>query len=74
MMRLADQAKLARAEIVSEICRNQIVRSPANADVHLCGGGAYQGTAFSASSRDFDLNGEARTARTKQNSPIIPPA
>jgi len=29
---------------------------------------------FSASSRNFDLNGEARTARTKQNSPIIPPA
>ena len=25
-------------------------------------------------SRNFDLNGEARTARTKQNSPIIPPA
>jgi hypothetical protein len=31
-------------------------------------------TAFSASSRDFDLNGEARTARTKQSSPIILPA
>jgi hypothetical protein len=30
--------------------------------------------AFSASSRNFDLNGEVRTARTKQNSPIIPPA
>src|SRR6202171_1070490 len=30
--------------------------------------------AFSASSRNFDLNGEARTARTKQSSPIIPPA
>src|SRR5271154_765070 len=30
-------------------------------------------TAFSASSRNFDLNGEARTARTKQNNPIIPP-
>jgi hypothetical protein len=29
-------------------------------------------TAFSASSRNFDLNGEARTARAKQNSPIIP--
>ena len=29
-------------------------------------------TAFSASSRNLDLNGEARTARTKQNSPIIP--
>jgi hypothetical protein len=29
---------------------------------------------FSASSRTFDLNGEARTARTKQSSPIIPPA
>jgi hypothetical protein len=27
-----------------------------------------------ASSRNFDLNGEARTARTKQSSPIIPPA
>jgi hypothetical protein len=26
---------------------------------------------LSASSRNFDLNGEARTARTKQNSPII---
>jgi hypothetical protein len=31
-------------------------------------------TAFSASSRNFDLNGEARTARTKQSSPIISPA
>jgi len=31
-------------------------------------------TVFSASSRKFDLNGEAWTARTKQNSPIIPPA
>jgi hypothetical protein len=31
-------------------------------------------TAFSASSRNFDLNGETSTARTKQNSPIIPPA
>jgi len=31
-------------------------------------------TAFSASSRNFDLNGEASTVRTKQNSPIIPPA
>src|SRR6267378_739700 len=31
-------------------------------------------TAFSASSRNFDLNGEARTARAKQSSPIIPPA
>jgi hypothetical protein len=29
---------------------------------------------FSASSRNFDLNGEARTARAKQSSPIIPPA
>jgi hypothetical protein len=29
---------------------------------------------FSASSRNFDLDGEASTARTKQNSPIIPPA
>jgi hypothetical protein len=29
---------------------------------------------FSASSRNFDLNGEARMARTKQSSPIIPPA
>jgi hypothetical protein len=27
-----------------------------------------------ASSRYFNLNGEARTARTKQSSPIIPPA
>jgi hypothetical protein len=44
MMRLADQAKLARAEIASEICRNQIARSPATADVHLCCGGAYQVT------------------------------
>jgi hypothetical protein len=24
--------------------------------------------------RNFDLNGEAKTARTKQSSPIIPPA
>jgi hypothetical protein len=24
--------------------------------------------------RTFDLNGEARTAETKQNNPIIPPA
>jgi hypothetical protein len=31
-------------------------------------------TAFSASSRNVDLNGEATTARTKQSSPIIPPA
>jgi hypothetical protein len=31
-------------------------------------------TAFAASSRNFDLNGEARTARTKQSFPIIPPA
>jgi catechol 2,3-dioxygenase-like lactoylglutathione lyase family enzyme len=31
-------------------------------------------TAFSASSRNFDLNGEARTVRAKQSSPIIPPA
>ena len=31
-------------------------------------------TAFSASSRNFDLNGEARTASTNQSSPIIPPA
>jgi hypothetical protein len=30
--------------------------------------------AFSASSRNFDLNGEVRTAGTKQSSPIIPPA
>jgi hypothetical protein len=29
---------------------------------------------FSASSRVFDLNGEAKTARTKYNSSIIPPA
>jgi hypothetical protein len=28
-------------------------------------------TAFSASSRSFDLKGEARTARAKQSSPII---
>ena len=27
---------------------------------------------FSASSRNFELNGQAK-ARTKQNSPIIPP-
>jgi protein-disulfide isomerase len=32
---------------------------------------AAEAPAFSASSRNFDLNGEARTARTKQNSPII---
>src|ERR1700682_4260140 len=31
-------------------------------------------TAFSASSRNFDLNGEASTARTKQHGSIIPPA
>ncbi len=31
-------------------------------------------TKHQASSRNFDLNGEARTARTKQSSPIIPPA
>jgi hypothetical protein len=31
-------------------------------------------TAFSASSRNFDLNGEAKTARKKQSSPIISPA
>jgi hypothetical protein len=36
-------------------------------DVDLCS------TAFSASSRNFDLNGEARAARTKQRSRIIPP-
>jgi hypothetical protein len=35
---------------------------------------ALVSAAFSASSCNFDLNGEARTARTKQNSPIIPPA
>src|SRR5215471_9816388 len=28
----------------------------------------------SASSRNFDLNGKARTHRAKRNSPIIPPA
>ncbi|MDB5604886.1 MAG: hypothetical protein JWP25_1786 [Bradyrhizobium sp.] len=33
-----------------------------------------RGTAFSASSRNFDLNGEVRTDRAKQNSPIIPQA
>jgi hypothetical protein len=31
-------------------------------------------TAFSASSRNFDLNGEAKTTRKKQSSPIISPA
>jgi len=31
-------------------------------------------TAFSASSRNFDLNGETKAARNKQSSPIIPPA
>jgi hypothetical protein len=31
-------------------------------------------TAFSASSRNFDLNGEAKAARNKQSNPIIPPA
>jgi hypothetical protein len=31
-------------------------------------------TAFSASSRNFDLNGEARAAKTKQSSAIIPTA
>jgi hypothetical protein len=30
--------------------------------------------AFSASSRIFDLNGEAKTATTNHRSPIIPPA
>jgi hypothetical protein len=29
-------------------------------------------TAFSTSSRNFDLNGEDKTARKKQSSPIIP--
>jgi hypothetical protein len=33
-----------------------------------------QSATFSASSRNFDLNGEARTARTERSSPIIPPA
>ena len=33
----------------------------------------YRSTAFSASSRMFDLNGEASTARTKQISAIIAP-
>jgi hypothetical protein len=36
--------------------------------------GQHIATAFSASSRNFDLYGEARTAKAKQNSPIIPPA
>src|SRR5260370_40345027 len=31
-------------------------------------------TAFSASSRNFDLNDETRKSRTKQSKPIIPPA
>jgi hypothetical protein len=31
-------------------------------------------TAFSASSRNVDLNGEAKTLRKKQSNPIIPPA
>jgi len=35
----------------------------------------YLGAAgISASSRNFDLNGEAKTDRVKQNRPIIPPA
>ena len=42
---------------------------PTPQDNQLC-----RSTAFSASSRKFDLNGEARTARTNQSSPIIPPA
>lgn len=42
------------------------VRKPTIAAIHT--------TAFSASSRNFDLNGEARIARAKQNNPIIPPA
>jgi hypothetical protein len=29
---------------------------------------------FSASSRNFDLNGEPRTAKAKRSNPIIPPA
>ena len=33
-----------------------------------------KGRSVAASSRNFDLNGEARIARTKQSSPIIPPA
>jgi hypothetical protein len=31
-------------------------------------------TAFSASSRNFDLNGEPKAAKTKQSIPIIPAA
>jgi hypothetical protein len=34
---------------------------------------AHRGPAFSASSRLFDLNGETRTARTKQISATIAP-
>jgi hypothetical protein len=36
--------------------------------------GAISFTPQEASSRILDLNGEAKTARTKQNSPIIQPA
>jgi hypothetical protein len=34
----------------------------------------WRSTAFSAPSRIFDLNGEAKIARTKRSCPIIPPA
>jgi hypothetical protein len=44
-------------------------RGPAPQDIQLC-----RSTAFSASSRNFDLNGEASVTKTKQSSPIIPSA
>jgi len=47
----------------SETCRADRRRDPAPTN-----------TAFSASSRNFDLNGRARTPRTKPSNPIIPPA
>jgi hypothetical protein len=37
-------------------------------------GPAMRSTAFSALSRNFDLNSEATTARTEQSSLIISPA
>ncbi|SRR6266480_7976046 len=39
---LADQAKVRRAGIFSKISGNQIIRTPASANVDLGSGGAYQ--------------------------------
>jgi hypothetical protein len=47
----------------------QVVRSNSNRLIWI----GYPNTAFSASSRMFDLDGEASTARTKQISAIIAP-